>query len=85
MSLREIAEVCHVRFGRRPSHLTVKKVLAAGPAPSVTTRRYTPYHQIPDAIQRRLAIVRLHAEGWRVSTICASSIQSQVLRGFGPP
>jgi transposase len=69
MSLREIAEVCHVRFSRRPSHLTVKKVLATGPAPSVTTRRYMPYHQIPDAVRRRLAIVRLHAEGWRVSTI----------------
>ncbi len=69
MSLREIAEVCHVRFGRRPSHLTVKKVLATGPAPSVTTRRYPPYLQIPEAAQRRLAIVRLHADGWRVSTI----------------
>ncbi len=65
MSLREIAEVCHVRFGRRPSHITVKKVLAAGPAPSVSTR----YHQIPDPVKRRLAIVRLHADGWRVGTI----------------
>ncbi len=69
MSLREIAEICQIRYGRRPSHHSVQKVLATGPAPSVTTRRYMPYHQIPDAVQRRLAIVRLHAEGWRVSTI----------------
>ncbi len=69
MSLREIADVCEVEFGRRPSHHTVQKVLAAGPAPSRTTRRFPPYAQIGDAIQRRLAVVRLHAEGWRVSTI----------------
>jgi transposase len=69
ISLREIAEVCYVRFGRRPSHHSVQKVLATGPAPSITTRRYPPYSQIPDPAQRRLAIVRLHTGGWRVTTI----------------
>ncbi len=69
MSLREIADVCDVEFGRRPSHHTVQKILAAGPAPSRTTRRFPPYAQIGEPIQRRLAIVRLHAEGWRVRTI----------------
>ena len=69
MSLREIAEICQVRYGRRPSHHSVQKVLASGPSPSVTTRRYPPYAQIPDPARRRLAIVRLHADGWRVTTI----------------
>jgi transposase len=69
MALREIALICEVQFGRRPSHHSVKKVLAAGPPPSVTLRRFPPYAHIPDPIQRRLAVVRLHAEGWRVNTI----------------
>ncbi len=69
MSLHEIADVCETQFGRRPSHHTVKKVLATGPAPSRTTRRFPSYAQTSDPIQRRLAVVRLHAEGWRVSTI----------------
>ncbi len=58
MSLREIAEICQVRYGRRPSHHSVQRVLATGPLPTVTTRRYAPYAQIPDPVQRRLAIVR---------------------------
>lgn len=33
MSLREIAEICEVRFDRRPSHNSVKLVLASGPHP----------------------------------------------------
>ncbi len=69
MSLREIAEICQIRYGRRPSHHSVQKVLASGPSPTVTTRRYAPYAQIPDPVQRRLTIVRLHTEGWRVTTI----------------
>ena len=69
MSLREIALICEVQFGRRPSHHSVQKVLAAGPAPSVAMRRFPPYAQIGDPLQRRLAVVRLHAEGWRVQTI----------------
>ena len=69
MSLREIALICEVQVGRRPSHHSVQKVLAAGPAPSVTTRRFPPYSQISDPVQRRLAVIRLHADGWRVQTI----------------
>ena len=63
MSLREIAEICQVRYGRRPSHHPVQKVLASGPSPTVPPRRYPPYSQIPDPVQRRLAVVRLHADG----------------------
>jgi transposase len=46
-------------------------VLADGPKPTVTTRRYPPYAQIPDPYQRRRAIVDLHAEGWSNTSISA--------------
>jgi hypothetical protein len=39
----EIATICFLRFGRKPSDHTVKRVLADGPKPSVTIRRYPPY------------------------------------------
>lgn len=65
----EIATICYVRFDRRPSPHTVKRTLAEEPLPEVTRRRYPPYHEIPDAYDRRHAIVTLHAEGWNVKTI----------------
>jgi putative transposase len=65
----EIATICFLRFDRRPSDHTIKRVLADGPAPSVTTRRYPPYAQIADGYDRRRAIVDLHAEGWSITTI----------------
>jgi putative transposase len=67
----EIATICFVRFGRKPSDHTVQRVLADGPRPDVTTRRYPPYAQIADPYQRRRAIVDLHAEGWSNTTISA--------------
>jgi len=67
----EIATICFLRFGRKPSDHTVKRVLADGPKPSVTMRRYPPYAQITDPYQRRRAIVDLHAEGWSITTISA--------------
>lgn len=67
----EIATICYVRFGRRPSPHTVQRVLADGPAPSRKGRRYPPYHQIPDIYDRRHAIVTLHSEGWSVKSIAA--------------
>ena len=39
----EIARICYVRFGRKPSDHTVKRILAEGPPPGVTTRGYAPY------------------------------------------
>ena len=66
----EIAAICAIQFdGRRPSHHTVKAVLADGPPPTRRTRQYPPYAQIADAEERRLAVIRLHAQGWIVSTI----------------
>jgi len=70
-STHEIATICFLHFERRPSDHTVKRILAAGPLPTVTERRYPPYAQIADPYQRRRAIVDLHAEGWSNTAISA--------------
>lgn len=67
----EIATICFLRFERRPSDHTVKRVIASDPKPPVTKRRYPPYAQIADPYQRRRAIVDLHAEGWPNTAISA--------------
>ena len=46
-------------------------VLATNPKSSRTTRRYPPYAAIEDAVQARLAIIRLHFEGWSVKSIAS--------------
>lgn len=69
LSLREIAAICDVRFGHRPSHHTVESVLLEEPLPPKMTRRFPPYHTIADPAQRRLAIIHLHAEGWNIKSI----------------
>jgi Integrase core domain. len=65
----ELATIGYVQFDRRLSRHTVQRILAEGPPPSRTTRRYPPYAQIPDSAERRLAVIRLHAEGWSISSI----------------
>ena len=66
----ELATICYVRFNRRPSPHTIKKILAEAPRPDVVTRRFPPYAgRSPRLIERRAAIVRLHAEGWNVASI----------------
>src|SRR5512135_445476 len=35
MSVREIVEICDLRFHRRPAHHSIKMVLASGPPPSI--------------------------------------------------
>jgi transposase len=67
----EIATICFLRFERRPSDHTVKRVLADGPKPSISGRRYPAYAAIADGYQRRRAIVDLHAEGWSNTAISA--------------
>jgi putative transposase len=71
MSWREIAEICYIRFGRRPAHHSVKHLATSGPPPSLKTRRYQPWHLIPDPAERRLAVIRLHTEGWSITSIAA--------------
>lgn len=71
LSLGEIANVCYVRSGRRPSKHTVKRVLAEEPLPLRMVRRFEPYHETEDPKERRLAVVRLHSEGWAPRSIAA--------------
>jgi putative transposase len=67
--LRELAVICDVRFGRRLSHHTVARVLAEAPLTPPASRRFPPYHGMAAAAERRLAVVRLHVEGWSVQSI----------------
>jgi len=72
MSWREIAEVCYIRYGRRPDHKSVKHIATSGPPPSLQARRYQPWHQIADPAERKLAVIRLHfEEGWSITSIAA--------------
>lgn len=65
----EIAAICAIQFaGRRPSHHSVKAVLADGP-PSRTTRQFPRYEEIAEPEERRRAVIRLHAQGWSISAL----------------
>jgi len=65
----EIATICGVRFRRRPSHHTVRRILAEDPAPTLIGRRYPPYRAIADPTARRAAVLWLHMEGWNIKSI----------------
>ena len=65
----ELARICFVRFNRRPGGRTIERVLAEEPPPAVVDRRFPPYAEIADAVERRAAIVRLHTEGWNIASI----------------
>jgi len=69
LSLHEIARICYVQFNRKPSHHTIQLVLASGPKPSRTTRRFPRFEEIVDPAERRRVIIRLHAEGWMPQSI----------------
>ncbi len=69
MSWREIAEICYIRYGRKPDHKNVKRIATSGQKPSLSTRRYQPWHLLPDPAERKLAAVRLHADGWSITSI----------------
>jgi putative transposase len=71
LKVYELTTICWARYGHRPSSHTVKRILAEDPPPPRTHRRFPPYHAEPDPIQRRLAIVRLHVEGWNAKSIAA--------------
>ena len=43
MSWREMAEVCYIRYGRRPHHKHVKRIATSGPPSSLQVRRYQPW------------------------------------------
>src|SRR5215207_3031618 len=71
LNVHEITTICWARFGHRPSSHTVKRILAERPPPPRTHRHFPPDHAIADPNQRRLAIVRLHVEGWNATSIAA--------------
>ena len=53
MSWREIAEVCYIRYARRPDHKSVKHIATSGPPRSLQSRRYQPWHQISEVKSAR--------------------------------
>jgi putative transposase len=65
----EMATICYVRFGKRPHGRSVRRVLEANPTAIRMFRRFKPYREIEGVIERRLAIVTLHSEGWNVKSI----------------
>jgi putative transposase len=67
--LGEIAQICFVASGRRLNPHAIQRILATGPEPRQTWRRYPRYSNILDPAERRLAVIRLHSEGWTVTCI----------------
>jgi len=65
----EISNICYVFSGRRPDVRTVGNVLDEEPLPLRVFRRFDPYHESPDAKDRRKAVVALHYEGWTDKSI----------------
>jgi putative transposase len=65
----EIARILYIQFGRRPSAQTIKLTLANGPKPSRTSRRFPLFEDVTDPRERRLAIIKLHTEGWTPTSI----------------
>lgn len=71
LRVNEIATICYIRTGRRPDAKTIKRILATAELPPRSQRRFPPYHQISDPKERRLAVIRLHLEGWNKQSIAA--------------
>lgn len=65
----EIATICSFRSPHHPSPHTVKRSLAEEPPLAHVARQFPPYHQVADPVEARLALVRLHAQGWNVKSI----------------
>jgi putative transposase len=64
----ELAIICFVKFGRKPSPQTIKLILATGPKPT-RSRRFPHFSEITEAFERRRTILQLHAEGWNAKSI----------------
>jgi putative transposase len=65
----EIATICFVKFNRKPAPATIKLILASGPRPSTTERRYPRYAEMADGETRRRTVIRLHVDGWNAKSI----------------
>jgi putative transposase len=71
LHFREIVTICWARFGYRVGHNTVRRILAEQPLLPRTSRRFPPYHAIPDPFTRRRTVLQLHCEGWSQASIAA--------------
>src|SRR5829696_6006142 len=71
LNLSEISRICYARYGRRPDERAVRRVLEEEAVPLRMIRRFPPYREIPEARERRAAVVALHAEGWTVKAIAS--------------
>jgi hypothetical protein len=69
LTLFEIARICRERFDRPVSYHTVQQVLATEQLPFVRLWRFPRYHETPDPVARRKAIVDLYLEGWSAKAI----------------
>lgn len=69
LTATELATLCAVQFNRAPGYRTVERVLRHYPLPSGIARRYPRYSETTAPEQRRLAIIHLHVEGWKVTRI----------------
>lgn len=69
LSLLEIASICYVQFGRTPSPHPIQYILATGPNPSRTERRYQRFAEIDNPVERRRMILKLQSKGWTVKNI----------------
>ena len=67
----ELSTICWVRFGRRPSSATIKHLLAEQPPMLRTSRRFPVFHALMNPVDRRLAVIQLHVDGWSVNSIAA--------------
>ncbi len=67
----ELATICFVKCNRKPAPATIKLILASGPKPSTTERRYPRDVEIEDSAERRRRIIRLHADGWNAKSIAS--------------
>lgn len=69
MRTNEIATVCYIKWGRKLDKRTIKRVLKSDLTPTTTQRRFPVFAAITDPQERRLAIIRLHSEGWTNQSI----------------
>jgi putative transposase len=74
----EIATIRGRVFERRPSPHTVQRVLADGPPPARTVRRFPTYHEMTSEAAKR-TMIALHVDGWNAKSIgahCGTSRQT---------
>jgi transposase len=66
---RELARILFIKFRQPIDHKTVKAIWQASPiSPQEQSERWA-YHAYPDRTQARLAVVKLHYQGWEKVSI----------------